>query len=279
MEKVAPEFTLEAFADPSSVRDVVRGILHTIFFLRYFVSHEPKTRDVCGLELAYIPDAEIETLIDQRVTTLVRQLEMDRSASQQQHYGGGPGYSGGGGGGGGGGRGQITVQFFEKKRRKTWYGMGRGDDEVCWENWTVKVTVAEPRTESVRRAMEHTLQSTVFKCITIANTHKDHIPPITTNDSNPFTYQIHVNPQQHGGLHSTSHQQQSFPGGPSSSKEGAARSDYGSSGGSSGGGGGGSGSGGNGRGAAGRGAGGLAGAAGGAAAAVVGSWATRMGIY
>lgn len=146
MEKVAPEFTLEAFADPASVRDVVRGILHTIFFLRYFVSHEPKTRDVCGLELAYIPDAEIETLIDQRVATLVRQLEVDRnqSSSSQHHYGGpGPGYSGGGGG-----RGQITVQFFEKKRRKTWYGMGRGDDEVCWENWTVKVTVAEPRTES-----------------------------------------------------------------------------------------------------------------------------------
>lgn len=147
MEKVAPEFTLEAFADPSSVRDVVRGILHTIFFLRYFVSHEPKTRDVCGLELAYIPDAEIETLIDQRVATLVRQLEVDRNQSSQHHYGGGGGgavYSGGGGGG----RGQITVQFFEKKRRKTWYGMGRGDDEVCWENWTVKVTVAEPRTES-----------------------------------------------------------------------------------------------------------------------------------
>lgn len=277
MEKVAPEFTLEAFADPVSVRDVVRGILHTIFFLRYFVSHEPKTRDVYGLELAYIPDAEIETLIDQRVATLVRQLEMDRNQSSQQHYGSGPGYSGGGGGG----RGQITVQFFEKKRRKTWYGMGRGDDEVCWENWTVKVTVAEPRTESerhkVRKAMESTLQSTVFKCITIANTHKDHIPPITTNDSNPFTYQIHVNPQH--GLHSTSHQQQHLQGGGvGNSKEAAAaataaagRSDFGSSGGSSGGNSGGSGSG--------RGAGGLAGAAGGAAAAVVGSWATRMGIY
>ncbi|EAA33483.2 hypothetical protein GE21DRAFT_4147 [Neurospora crassa] len=271
MEKVAPEFTLEAFADPASVRDVVRGILHTIFFLRYFVSHEPKTRDVCGLELAYIPDAEIETLIDQRVATLVRQLEVDRnqsSSSQHPYGGGGPGYSGGGGG-----RGQITVQFFEKKRRKTWYGMGRGDDEVCWENWTVKVTVAEPRTESerhkVRNAMESTLQSTVFKCITIANTHKDHIPPITTNDSNPFTYQIHVNP--HHGLHVTSQQHLQS----ASSKEAAARSDFGSSGngGSS------SGTGGSGRGAGRGGAGGLAGAAGGAAAAVVGSWATRMGIY
>lgn len=115
--------------------------------------------------------------------------------------------------------------------------------------------------------MESTLQSTVFKCITIANTHKDHIPPITTNDSNPFTYQINVNP--HHGLHLTSQQHLQS----ASSKE-AARSEFGSSGN-----GGSSGTGGSGRGAGRGGAGGLAGAAGGAAAAVVGSWATRMGIY
>lgn len=53
---------------------------------------------------------------------------------------------GGAGGKGGGGRGTVTVQFFEKKRRKAWYG-GR-DEEVCWESWTLKVTVAEPRTDS-----------------------------------------------------------------------------------------------------------------------------------
>jgi hypothetical protein len=113
---------------------------------------------VLGLELAYIPDAEIETLIDQRVAGLVRQLEAER---HQPHHTPSSNPRGGGGGGGaglglvggtppstasGGGRGQITIQFLEKKRRKTWYAM-RGDDEVCWESWTVKVTVADPRTE------------------------------------------------------------------------------------------------------------------------------------
>lgn len=49
---------------------------------------------------------------------------------------------------GGGGRGTISVQFLEKKRRKTWYRMPSGDEEVCWERWTVKVTVAEPKTET-----------------------------------------------------------------------------------------------------------------------------------
>lgn len=139
------------------------GILHTIFFLRFFPTIIPQTRDVLGLELAYIPDAEIQTLIDQRVAGLVRQLESERHqphnlSSDPRALGGGGGLglgtrsgtppvtSSGGGGGGGGGRGQITVQFLEKRRRKTWYAM-RGDDEVCWESWTVKVTVADPRTE------------------------------------------------------------------------------------------------------------------------------------
>ena len=31
-----------------------------------------------------------------------------------------------------------------------------------------------------------------MKAVTLANAHKDHIPPITTTESNPFPYQIHL---------------------------------------------------------------------------------------
>jgi autophagy-related protein 101 len=147
------EFILEAFADPSSVQDVVRGmqhppasgdtppfrrysltrssvagILHTIFFMRFFPPLLPATRPVLGVALPHISDQELETTIDQRTAELVRQLEAERAQ-------------------GGSGRAQVTVAFLERRRRNKWYGM-RGDEEVCWENWTVKVTVAEPRTES-----------------------------------------------------------------------------------------------------------------------------------
>lgn len=105
----------------------------------------PRTRDVLDLTLPYIDDNELETLIDQRTQMLVRQLEAEKSASTSGGAGGGHG-GGGGNSGSRGGRGQISVQFFEKRRRKTWYM--RGEEEVCWESWTVKVTVAEPRTES-----------------------------------------------------------------------------------------------------------------------------------
>lgn len=40
----------------------------------------------------------------------------------------------------------MAVQFFEKKRRKAWFG--KGEDEVCWEQWTLNITLATPRTES-----------------------------------------------------------------------------------------------------------------------------------
>ncbi|EFX02711.1 duf1649 domain containing protein [Grosmannia clavigera kw1407] len=201
------EFILEAFVDPSSVRDVVRGILHTIFFHRFFPSVLPRTRDVLDLTLPYIENAELETLIDQRTAMLVRQLEAERGAGQGAAWGaggGGLGYGGSGGGGSNhrGGRGQISVQFFEKRRRKAWYVMRGGEEEVCWESWTVKVTVAEPRTESerakVRQAMESTLLAAVMKIVTSVNAHKDHIPPITTADSNPFPYQINVNQKEAG---------------------------------------------------------------------------------
>ncbi|KAK4661845.1 uncharacterized protein QC763_708090 [Podospora pseudopauciseta] len=172
-----PEFLLEAFADPNTVRDVVRGILHTIFFMRFFQSIQAATatRDCLGIDLAYVPDSAIETLIDQRATSLARQLDAERPS-------------------GGGGRGQITVQFFEKKRRKgTWFGAG---DELCWERWTIKITVAEPKTESdrakVRKATETTLRSTVFKIMTCVTGHMDHIPPITESNVNPFPYRIYI---------------------------------------------------------------------------------------
>lgn len=116
----------------------VLGILHTIFFHRFFPSILPQTREVLDLTLPHVADVELETLIDQRTTALIRQLDAER---HQPHH---PGPSTGNGSG----RGQIEVQFFERRRRKpAWYAV-RGDEEICWESWTVKVTVAEPRTES-----------------------------------------------------------------------------------------------------------------------------------
>jgi len=145
-----PEYILEVFADPTSVKDVVKGtafgscstfhlklqltiysgILHTIFFHRFFPSIRPKTRDVLDLTLPVVEEVELETLIDQRTAALVRQLDTSSDMGVRST----------------GVRGQIAVQFFEKKRRKAWFT--KGEEEVCWEQWTLDVTLATPRTES-----------------------------------------------------------------------------------------------------------------------------------
>lgn len=151
-----PEYIIEVFADPSSVKDVVRGklflrlpfhsakdpieneeltstilgILHTIFFHRFFPSVRPKTRDVLDLTLPFVDDVELETLIDQRTAMLVRQLDTSSDMGARST----------------GVRGSMAVQFFEKKRRKAWFT--KGEEEVCWEQWTLDVTLATPRTES-----------------------------------------------------------------------------------------------------------------------------------
>lgn len=172
--KTPPEYFLEIFADTTTVRDILKGmylcflrvflplalvsdeknaisakgILNLIFFHRYFPSIRPTTFDVLDLTLPAINDVDLDTLIDSRVTSLVHQhLSSTEGASV-------------GVTGGGGVRGRIAVEFYEKKRRRTgggmWFGGlagkmaggGSTEEEVCWETWTLDVTIATPRTES-----------------------------------------------------------------------------------------------------------------------------------
>ena len=52
--------------------------------------------------------------------------------------------------------------------------------------------------KKVLKAMETTLHKTALKVVAIVNKHKDHIPPITTSETNPFPYQIILNPRVDG---------------------------------------------------------------------------------
>lgn len=48
--------------------------------------------------------------------------------------------------------------------------------------------------------MESSLQKAAMKIVAIVNRDKDHIPPITTSEHNPFPYRILVNPRQQQGV-------------------------------------------------------------------------------
>lgn len=130
--EVRTAYSTTNFFGGSSIKKSI-GILHTIFFHRYFPSLRPSTIEVLDVTLPFVADPQLETLIDTRVGQLVRQLSSDNSSHEL--------------------RGQIAVQFFEKRRRKGgglgWFtGTGKTEEEVCWEIWCLDVTIATPRTEA-----------------------------------------------------------------------------------------------------------------------------------
>jgi hypothetical protein len=44
-------------------------------------------------------------------------------------------------------RGQLAVQFYEKRPRKaSWFT--KAEEKVCWEQWSLNVTIISPRTEA-----------------------------------------------------------------------------------------------------------------------------------
>jgi len=201
-----PEFNLELSADRSNVKDVVKGtasrevllstmtdvhvgIMHTIFFHRYFTPLTPATHDVLDTTLPYVSEDDIEELIETKATALVRSLDTSSSTYASPQYN--PKTNGTG-------RGTVAVKFLEKKRRKGWF-IAKADEETVWETWTIDVTLTSARGELEaarnRSAMESSLQEAAIKVVTIVNQERQHIPPITTSESNPFPYQISVNPK------------------------------------------------------------------------------------
>lgn len=168
-----------------------------------FASITPSTLDVLDVTLPRVVDNDLDAIVDQRVNDLLRQLDLDYP--QQQ-----------------GGRGQVAIYFSEKKRRRGWLFGNANEDEMTWETWIINFTMASPKTESgeytchlvpyepilmtcttietykVRNAMERSLDNAFAKIMGIVGKDTGHIPPITTNEGNPFPYSIQVKPKNEG---------------------------------------------------------------------------------
>lgn len=188
MDTTHREYVLEVFSDQNFVRDIIKGkylstthvhsavdshrgaaawnqciglirifatgVLHTIFFHRYFPSIRPslytptsaspysssRSQESLPVPLpAILEPPEISAAIESNTANLVSQLSSSSSSS------------------GNSSRGEIVVQLFDRKRRKTgitggWLGrLGGGhqtEEEICWEEWVIQVVVARPRSEA-----------------------------------------------------------------------------------------------------------------------------------
>lgn len=189
-----PVHNIDLFLAPASAQAALQGILHTILFQRLFISAKPVSRNVLSTTLPALDDPDIESLLSERSISLLRTLDSSsapRPGSSPSPFSP-PDNSNGG-------RGVISISFFERKRRKTYSFFGKGgsnDDLVCWERWEVDVTMARPRdekeTEKANGAVERSLDKAARKIVLLSMQWRDHIPPITTTEGNPFPYEVTV---------------------------------------------------------------------------------------
>lgn len=140
--------------------------------------------------MPYVSEDDVESTIEARANTLLRALD---TASTQLS----PQYSNTKST-----RGTIVVQFLEKKRKKSGWFVSKADEETVWEVWIIEVTVtgarSEPEAQRNRRKMEQGLQEACLRVLEYVNEGRSYIPPITTNEANPFPFQILVNPKGEG---------------------------------------------------------------------------------
>ena len=113
-----PIFTLALLSDSSHLPDLLRGVLQTIFFHRFFSSFRPFTRDLLDITLPSFDDSALDGVIESRLRTLQGDVAPP----------------------------QVAVCFYEKKARKaSWFAK---EEKVCWEQWVINITLVAPRTEA-----------------------------------------------------------------------------------------------------------------------------------
>lgn len=128
---------------------------------------------------------ELDSLIDEKINLLIKQRFDSRHKI-----------------------GHIRVQFLEKdstkaKKKSGWFGKTDSSEEVkIWESWLINIDclpiedITESRQTQTRpNAIELSVQSfehNLHRIIHLVDTHKDHIPPITSLESSPFPYNIEV---------------------------------------------------------------------------------------
>lgn len=136
-----------------------------------------------------VDDPDLETLIDTRATATVRKLEGAANSGMSGISSGNPACT-------------LRVEFLERRRKnnsKGYFTFGLSkpvDEEYVWETWVVKVTICRARSEreaeALKSKMEESLRQAAFRVVELAGGEKDHIPPITTMEGDPFPYRITV---------------------------------------------------------------------------------------
>ncbi|KAJ2159560.1 hypothetical protein GGF46_002922 [Coemansia sp. RSA 552] len=159
------------------VESVVKAVLHTILFHRYFGNVSPK--DICILaSVTYtaVDDPGVLTAVDDKVAELMQTLSTTGDSKSQ-----------------------ISLCFTETKPRRAWFS--KSEEEISWEEWVLDISSQASKSEQgkyklgrLKASAEDQAKKAIFRVIQEVDRNKDHIPLIANSQSNPFPYHIAVAP-------------------------------------------------------------------------------------
>ncbi|KAJ1283471.1 hypothetical protein BS78_03G131000 [Paspalum vaginatum] len=164
--------------EPTEITDVLRCILHTIFFHRTLSLVRPKDVDCDSLEVTYVQCGlpELEKEVDEKIEQFITWVEKHPNR-----------------------RSQVCLSFFDEKHKHPGWFVNK-TERIYWEQWFINLHVMSPKKysksnsskkltnigvnaeTSSRRATLESLESSInevlFQIINFANEKKDHIPSI-----------------------------------------------------------------------------------------------------
>uniref|UniRef100_A0A1D1ZKI2 Autophagy-related protein 101 n=1 Tax=Anthurium amnicola TaxID=1678845 RepID=A0A1D1ZKI2_9ARAE len=179
------ELEVEVF----QVREVLRCILHTIFFHRSLGLVRPKDVDCELLDITYVQcgNATLEKKIEDKVDHFYGWAEKHPNK-----------------------KGQVLLSFYEvKNKQASWFT--NKVERLCWERWFINLHVLQPRVhgkshnmktalypgetnqeESISRyaGLEASLREVLFQIIQFVNEKKEHIPSVPNLEGALFPYEI-----------------------------------------------------------------------------------------
>ncbi|KAF8934606.1 hypothetical protein BGZ47_010293 [Haplosporangium gracile] len=162
-------FPVELTVERSYLKEALRAILHTVLFHRVLANIKPKDMEILDLTIPINDDPEVDKLVDEKIAAFVKVVDANPQS-----------------------KGQIGIMFYEKRTKRAWFSST--SSEVCWEQWAITINVVTNINEKDKQRsiknMEKALSSLFLSILRTVNERKDHIPPITTSDGNPFPYQI-----------------------------------------------------------------------------------------
>ncbi|KAJ2815964.1 hypothetical protein FBU31_006746, partial [Coemansia sp. 'formosensis'] len=154
----------------SVIAAVVKAMLHTILFHRYFGNVTPKENHILSnITYVSVDDSSVSSTVESKIEELMQTISVTADSKSQ-----------------------ISLYFTETKARKAWFS--KSEEEICWEEWVIDIQSKIGKTErefnQLQASASDQAKRAIFHVIQEMDRNKEHIPLIANAQTNPFPYHI-----------------------------------------------------------------------------------------